>query len=79
MVDGQEVNFPLPCNNNKLPKSKLRMEIMDKELPWYKHPKVKEEPKLDKHLAFPVINNSMLASHSLKLLLPTQEIDFENT
>ena len=79
MVDGQEVNFPLLCNNNKLPKPKLLMEIMDKELPWYKHPKDKEELKLDKHLALPVINNSMLASHSLKLLLPTQEIDFENT
>jgi len=77
-VDGQEVNFPLQCNNNKLPKYKLRMEIMDKEPPWYKRPKVKEEHKLDKHLAYPVINNSMLESPSLKLLLLMLETDFEN-
>ena len=55
------------------------MEIMVKELPWYRHPKDKEELKLDKHLALPAINNSMLESHSLKLLLLPQEIDFENT
>ena len=76
-VDGQEANFPLQCNNNK-PLSKLRMEIMDKELQWYKHLKVKEELKLDKRLVFPVINNSMLVFPSLKLRKPTLEIDFEN-
>jgi len=79
MVDGQEVNFPLPCNSNKLPKPKLQMEIMVKEPPWYKHPKDKEELKLDKHLVLPAINNSMLEFHSLKSLLLPQEIDFENT
>ena len=77
-VDGQEANFPLQCNNNKL-QPKLLMEIMDKELQWYKHLKAKEEPKLDKRLVFPVINNSMLVVFpSLKSLLPTLEIDFEN-
>jgi len=77
-VDGQEVNFPLPCNNNKLLRYKLQMEIMDKEPPWYKHLKDKEELKLDKRLVLVVINNSML-SLSLKLQLLTLEIDFENT
>jgi len=78
-VDGLEVKFPLPCNNNK-PRLKLQMEIMDKELPWYKHPKDKEELKLDKHLVLPVINNSMLEVFpSLKSLLQTPETDFENT
>jgi len=52
------------------------MEIMDKEPPWYKHPKVKEELKLDKPLVFQVSNNSM-QSPNLRLQLRMQEIDFE--
>ena len=53
------------------------MEIMDKEPPWYKHPKVKEELKLDKPLVFQVSNNNSMQSLNLRLQLQMLGIDFD--
>ena len=55
------------------------MEIMDKEPPWYKHLKVKEELKLDKHLVSQVIqeDNNSMQSLNLRLQLQMLGIDFD--
>ena len=53
------------------------MEIMVKEPPWYKHPKVKEELKLDKPLVFQVSNNNSMQSLNLRLQLQMLGIDFD--
>ena len=55
------------------------MEIMDKEPPWYKHLKVKEELKLDKHLVSQVIkeDNNSMQSLNLRLQLQMPGIDFD--
>ena len=54
------------------------MEIMVKEPPWYKHPKVKEELKLDKPLVFQVNNNSMQFLNQ-RLQLQMLGIDFDTS
>ena len=56
------------------------MEIMVKEPPWYKHPKVKEELKLDKPLVFQVINsNNSMPSLNQRLQLQMLGIDFDES
>ena len=55
------------------------MEIMVKELPWYKHPKVKEELKLDKPLVFQVNSNNSMQFLNQRLRLTMLEIDFDTS